>query len=301
MSIHTKAGYVAIIGKPNTGKSTLINTIIGTKLSIVTPKPQTTRKRVLGIYSDESQQIIFLDTPGLLVPRYKMHIAMMDYVDISISESDIIIYLCDISRCSVGASIPSHILKLLNVIKKSGKQIVCVLNKIDLLSDVKLSLPIIAEMTSLDLFSEIIPVSALKKSNIDRVLDIINNNLPISPFYYDADMLSTQPERFFVSEIIREQVFLLYGAEIPYSSEVNIIEFKERSVGKWYINVEIIVEKTTQKSIIIGNKGEKLKSVLEKSRKAIEEHLGVGVYLDTFVKVRPKWRNNKTYLQSYGY
>ena len=301
MSIQTKAGYVAIIGKPNTGKSTLMNAIIGAKLSIVTPKPQTTRKRVLGIYSSDNMQIIFLDTPGILSPKYKMQTTMMDYVSASINEADCVIYICDASKYRKEQIIPTSIKNTLAKIKKAKKKIICILNKLDLLKDVKETLPMIADMNSLNIFSDVIPISALKKSNIKNVLDAISNYIPFMPFYYDAEMLSTQPERFFVSEIIREHIFLSYGDEIPYSTEVNIVEFKERQVGKWYINIEIIIEKTSQKGIIIGKNGEKLKTLLEKSRQAIEDHLQVGVYLEAFVKVRPKWRNNTTFLKSFGY
>ena len=296
----TKAGYVAIIGKPNAGKSTLMNAIVGAKLSIVTPKPQTTRKRVLGIYSDDNMQIVFLDTPGILSPKYKMQEAMMNYVSSSVYEADCVIYICDASKYKEGQLKQGSIKNTLAKIQKD-KKIICILNKLDLLRDVKETLPMIAEMNSLELFSDIIPISALKENNIKNVVDTISNYLPVMPFYYDAEMLSTQPERFFVSEIIRERIFLSYGEEIPYSTEVNIIEFKEREVGKWYINVEIIIEKTSQKGIIIGKNGEKLKSLLADSRHAIEEHLQVGVYLEAFVKVRPKWRNSNTFLKSFGY
>ena len=297
----TKSGYVAIIGIPNAGKSTLMNAIIGSKLSIVTPKPQTTRKRVLGIYSDENTQIIFLDTPGILTPKYKMQSAMMDYVSHSIDEADCIIYIYDVSKYKPQNAIKQNIKNILTKINSSNKKIICLLNKLDLLRDVKEILPIIADMNSLNLFSDIIPISALKESNIKDVIKTITNYLPNNNFYYDAELLSTQPERFFVSEIIRENIFFAYNEEIPYSTEVNIVEFKEREYGKWYINAEIIIEKNSQKGIIIGKNGEKLKSLMEHSRKAIEEHLQVGVYLEVFVKVRPKWRNNSTYLKSFGY
>jgi GTP-binding protein Era len=301
MSIETKSGYVAIIGKPNVGKSTLMNAIIGAKLSIVTPKPQTTRKRVLGIYTEEITQIIFLDTPGILNPKYKMQSAMMNYVSISIDEAECIIYIYDVSKYKPQYAISNDVKNILTKINQTNKKIICILNKLDLLNDVKKMLPIIAEMNSLNLFSDIIPISALKKNNIKDVTKTIRNYLPNAPFYYDVEMLSTQPERFFVSEIIRENIFFYYKEEIPYSTEVDIIEFKERERGKWYINAEIIIEKKTQKGIIIGKNGEKLKLLMERSRASIEEHLQMDVYLEVFVKVRPKWRNNIVHLKSFGY
>jgi len=301
MSVKTKAGYVAIIGKPNVGKSTLMNATIGAKLSIVTPKPQTTRKRVLGIYTQENVQIIFLDTPGILAPKYKMQSAMMDYVSSSIDEADCIIYMLDVTKYKPQHAVTENVKNILNKIYLANKKIICLLNKLDLLKDVKEVLPIIAEINSLKLFADIIPISALKENNTQNIIKTITNYLPDAKFYYDAEMLSTQPERFFVSEIIRENIFYMYGDEIPYSTEVNIIEFKERNYGKWYINSEIIIEKTSQKSIIIGKNGDKLKALMERSRSAIEEHLQTGVYLEVFVKVRPKWRDNTTFLKSFGY
>ena len=301
MSEKTKAGYVAIIGKPNAGKSTLMNSIIGTKLSIVTPKPQTTRKRVLGIYTNENTQIIFLDTPGILTPKYKMQSAMMDYISSAVDEADCIVYICDVTKFRSGQAIPNNAKDILTKINKSNKKIICLLNKFDLLNNVKETLPMIDEMNSLNLFSDIIPISALKESNIKDIIKTIDNYIPDAPFYYDSEMLSTQPERFFVSEIIRENIFFSFGEEIPYSTEVNIIDFKEREYGKWFINAEIIIEKNSQKGIIIGKNGEKLKTLMERSRMAIEEHLQVGVYLEVFVKVRPKWRNNPVFLKSFGY
>jgi GTP-binding protein Era len=230
-----------------------------------------------------------------------MQSAMMDYISHSIDEADCIIYICDITKYKSQNPIPKNVENILKKINLSNKKIICILNKFDLLTDIKETLPIIADMHSLNLFSDIIPTSALKKNNLKDVIGTIINYLPNSQFYYDAEMLSTQPERFFVSEIIRENIFFAYSDEIPYSTEVNIVEFKEREVGKWYINAEIIIEKNSQKGIIIGKNGEKLKTLVEHSRKAIEEHLQVGVYLEVFVKVRAKWRNDTTFLKSFGY
>lgn len=297
--VQTKAGYVAIIGKPNAGKSTLMNSIIGTKLSIVTAKPQTTRKRILGIYSEDNVQVVFLDTPGIINPKYEMQKTMMGYVDKSVEESDAILVLIDLTKFENFESYFSS--ELTDVLKKSIRPKILLINKIDTYKDVKDVLPLIKSISELGLFNEIYPISALKGENLKTLIPTIAKYLPTSEFYYDPELLSTQPERFFVSEIIREQVFILYAKEIPYSTEIAIVEFKERENGKWYISAEIIIERGTQKRIIIGEKGAKLKEVGERSRKAIEEHLGVPVYLDIFVKVREKWRNSTGMLKSFGY
>ena len=298
-AIETKAGYVAIIGKPNAGKSTLMNSLIGANLSIITHKPQTTRKRVLGIYTEGNTQIVFLDTPGVLTPKYEMQETMMRYVRNSIEEADCLILIYDITKFNQLDPIPEELLVFFKDIRKKT---ILILNKIDLLKDVKETLPIIATFDKMQLFADIIPVSALKENDLEkRLIPVISEYIPKSHFYYDKELISTQPERFFVSEIIREAILLSYHEEIPYSTEVHIFDFKERDFGKWYINAEIIVEKQTQKKIIIGSNGEKLKTVLERARKNIEEHLEQEIYLDVFVKVRNKWRDKPSMLRSFGY
>ena len=296
----TKSGYVAIIGKPNAGKSTLMNALMGLKLSIVTDKPQTTRKRVLGIYSDADTQIIFLDTPGILKPRYELQRSMMKYVDDAAEEADILAVMIDLPKYIED---PENYFsqEFLEIIQKIKRPKVLLINKIDLTENVKSVLPVIEETAKTGYFDDIVPISALKASNLDQLTEALEKHLPKGPFYYDPELLSTQPQKFFVSEIIREQVFNEYQQEIPYSTEVNVVEFKERETGKWYISAEIIVERGTQKGIIIGAKGSKLKIVGRKSRLEIEEYLQMPVYLDLFVKVREKWRNNKNLLRSYGY
>ncbi len=296
----TKSGYVAIIGKPNAGKSTLMNALMGLKLSIVTDKPQTTRKRVLGIYSDADTQIIFLDTPGILKPRYELQKSMMKYVDDAAEEADILAVMIDLPKYTKD---PENYFstEFLEIIQKIKRPKILVINKIDLTENVKSVLPVIEETAKTGYFDEIVPISALKASNLAQLIEAIDKHLPKGPFYYDPELLSTQPQKFFVSEIIREQVFKEYQQEIPYSTEVNVVEFKERETGKWYISAEIIVERSTQKGIIIGAKGSKLKKVGKKSRIEIEDYLQMPVYLDLFVKVREKWRNNKNLLRSYGY
>lgn len=291
---NTKSGYVALVGKPNVGKSTLLNNILGTKLSIVTAKPQTTRKRILGIHTFENCQIVFLDTPGMLRPKYEMQKAMMSYVTTSLEEADIVAYIVDIADAEE-TFIPDEIRNI------KDKPILLLVNKTDLFKDIKHVLPIISNYSKTGIFKEIIPMSGLKGSNVNELLQIIKKYLPESEFYYDPEMLSTQPERFFVSEIIREFIFNYYKQEIPYSTEVSIIEFKERVQGKWYISAEIIIERQSQKPILIGKGGSKLKQIGELARIEIEEHLGTPVYLELFVKVRDKWRSKPGMLKSFGY
>lgn len=297
--METKTGYCAIIGKPNAGKSTLLNSITGAKLSIVTPKAQTTRKRVLGIFSSETTQIIFLDTPGLLKPKYKMQDKMMDYVDNSIEEADVVTFIIDAEKFRDFKSYfkGEHLQKFMNI----NKPIIVLLNKMDLMIDKRNILPIIAEINKNLKCHSIIPISALKNEHLELYISEIEKFIPEGPFLYDPDQLSTLPERFFVSELIREVVFKQFYDEVPYSAEVNITEFKEREMGKWFISAEIIVERDTQKAMIIGKYGDKIKEVGELARNEIEKHLEMGIYLELFVKVRKNWKDNPTFLRSYGY
>ncbi len=295
----TKCGYIALIGVPNVGKSTLLNSLVGTKLSIVTPKPQTTRKRVVGVRTDEDSQMIFLDTPGIVEPRYELHRVMMQYVDFAIAEADIIGYMIDVSiHKKPDTSIDGEVKEKLGTFKK---HLILILNKIDLLKDSKLVLSIIEEYNKLGLFKEFVPISATKLAGIDELIKVFKQYLPEGEFLYESDILSTQTERFFIAELIREKLFTMYKDEVPYSTEVQILEFKEREKGKWYISAEIIVEKETQKPIIIGAGGSRIKKLGEQTRKEIESHLGVAVYLELFVKVRKNWRNNKNMLKYFGY
>lgn len=295
----TKAGFVAIIGKPNVGKSTLLNAILGSKLSIVTPKPQTTRKRILGIYTHEATQMVFFDTPGILKPRYQMHHSMMSYINDSIATADVVLVMLDGSKDN--QSFEFFNTQFLDTLKNLGKPIVVAINKMDVVRYKATVLPMMAHIHESGIVQDIVPLSALTSDNVDALLKVLTQHIPEHEFYYDADLLSEQPERFFVSELIREVVFTSYRDEIPYSTEVQIVEFKEREVGKWYISAEIIVERGTQKGIIIGKGGAALKGVGEKARHAIEKHLEQPVFLELFVKVREDWRNNNTYLSSYGY
>jgi len=295
--MQTKCGFVAIIGKPNEGKSTLLNAILGTKLSIITPKPQTTRKKILGIHTINNLQIIFTDTPGIIKPKYELQKVMMDYVDESIKECDLLIYLIAADKL-IEKDIPGYMIDLLN--NYQNKKI-AVINKIDLLENKKDVLPYIAKMHSMNIFEDIVPISALHNDNVDRMLEVITKFIPEAPFLYDDDMLSTQNERFFVSEIIRETIFEEFEEEIPYSTEVQINTFNEREGQKWFIAADIIIERTSQKKIIIGENGAGIKKIGAISRQKIEEHLGAEIFLQLFVKVRNKWRDDKSKLKFMGY
>lgn len=294
-----KCGYIALIGVPNVGKSTLLNALVGTKLSIVTPKPQTTRKRVVGVRTDEDSQMIFLDTPGIIDPKYELHRVMMQYVEFAIAEADLIGFMIDVST----QKDPREAIKdeVEEKLQTTTKPMILILNKIDLLENSKLVLPIIEEYNKLNLFKEFVPISATKLAGVDELIKVFKQYLPEGEFLYDEEILSTQNERFFVAEQIREKLFTMYKDEIPYSTEVQIVEFKERQKGKWYISAEIIVEKETQKPIILGAGGNRIKRLGEVARKQIEAHLGVPVYLELFVKVRKNWRNNKNLLKYFGY
>lgn len=295
----TKFGHVAIIGRPNAGKSTLMNAILGAHLSIVTPKPQTTRKRVLGIYTDEEAQLVFFDTPGLLKPQYVMQRAMMGYIDESLAEAEIICVIVDTVKCVERGTVLDPM--VLSLLKRHKRPSILVMNKMDAVKIRKEALPLVEEARSSGIFAKAIAISARDEKYIDDLIAMLKDLAPEGHALYDADALSTQPERFFVAELVREVVFKRFEDEIPYATEVDIVEFKEREGGKWYVAADIIVERDTQKGILIGAKGTALKTVGEEARAAIEEHLQHPIYLELFVKVRGAWRNDRTQLASFGY
>ncbi|GIV59667.1 MAG: GTPase Era [Rhodothermaceae bacterium] len=286
-----RSGYVAIIGKPNVGKSTLLNALLGRKLAIVTPKPQTTRHRILGIRSDERAQIIFLDTPGIIKPRYRLQEAMMRDVAGAIRDADLLLFMADATRDRPDTFSLEHL---------GDRPALLVLNKMDLIRQEE-ALPLVKAYTELRSFEEVIPISALQGTNLDRLLEAIIARLPVGPPFYPRDMLSEHPERFFIAEIIREKIFQQYRDEIPYSTQVNIVTYQERPEGKDFIDAEIVVERDTQKAILIGKGGRALKRVGQAAREDIEAFLGKPVYLQLHVKVRADWRNTDTYLRAYGY
>ena len=297
--INTKAGYVTIIGRPNVGKSTLMNRMLGEKLSITTHKPQTTRKRVLGILDEENYQIIFLDTPGILNPAYLLQKKMLEYVFQSVDDADVLLLLLDIDSDPTGELTFSNedAVKLLEKFK--GPKIAAI-NKVDLADEEKVR-TLITLLEDKNIFQEILPISAVVGYNIDKLLNLLIEYLPESPKYFPSDQISDEPERFFVAEIIREKIFEQYKDEIPYSSEVLIEDFKEREKGKDYISAVIVVERETQKPIIIGRNGEAIKKLGKNAREAIEQFLHRPVYLELRVKVRKDWRQNPALLKSFGY
>lgn len=295
----TKAGFVTIVGKPNVGKSTLMNKLIGEQLSIITDKPQTTRKRILGILSDANYQIIFLDTPGILNPKYLMQEKLSEYINHSVKDADIIVFI-------ISSKNPADEIKIfedeqiLKIVKRKNKKKILLINKIDLLNETLVQAGL-KNFEKLDYFDEIIPISALEEYNIEKVLDGIIKFLPEHPKYYPDDQLTDEPEKFFVSEIIREKILEIYHDEIPYSVEVVIEEFKERDKGKDFISAVIMVERESQKPIIIGKKGASIKKLGNHSRAAIEKFLLREVYLELRVKVSENWRKNENALKRFGY
>jgi GTPase len=289
-----RVGYVAIIGKPNVGKSTLMNRLLGAKLSIVTPKPQTTRRRILGIKTGDNHQVIFLDTPGLLEPKYLLQKTMVESAQESMEMADLIVWMAD------AASVTEQDEKILVLLKSLKHRKIAVINKVDLVEKTSL-LPLIERLSGLALFEEIVPVSALKNDGLDRLFSLIQNRLPRGEAFYPSDVMSDEPERFFVSEIIREAVFMLYKEEIPYATTVQVEEFLERPGRKDYIRAVIFVEQDSQKGILIGKGGLALKRVGQKSRAAIEAFLERPVFLEMVVKVKPKWRNEPGAMREFGY
>ncbi|WP_411275151.1 GTPase Era [Daejeonella sp.] len=287
-----KAGFVSLVGKPNVGKSTLMNALVGEKLSIVTPKAQTTRHRILGIVNEDDYQIVFSDTPGIIKPVYGMQESMMSFVNGSLVDADIILFVTDINEKYDENDV-------LEKLAKTTSPIAVVINKIDK-SNEDLVKGKIAYWEETLKPKAVFAVSALHDHNVPAVMQFIMDNLPEHPAYYDKDTLTDRNERFFVSEIIREKVFKLYEKEIPYSTEVIITAFKEEP-KIIRISSEIIVERDSQKNIIIGKAGEMLKKVGTYARKDMEEFLQKKVFLEMFVKVIPDWRNRKNYLKSFGY
>jgi GTP-binding protein Era len=285
-----RSGYVAIIGLPNAGKSTLLNAMVGQKLSIVSPKVQTTRHRIAGFFTDERMQIVFLDTPGILEPRYALHRSMMQAVERSISEADVLLLLVE------PWNIPQ--VELLSRFAQEKSRLLVVLNKIDTAPEEKQTEAVTALAASgLDVDFRI---SALQGTGLDELKNALFNKLPPGPPLYPEDQLSEHPERFFFSEFIREQVFLQTREEIPYAVAVDIRRVDE-SKKKTEIDADIICERESQKMILIGRGGETLKRIGIQSRATIEQFLGKDVVLKLFVKVRPDWRNNRVLLRSYGY
>lgn len=294
-----KSGFVSIIGKPNVGKSTLMNALIGERLSIITNKPQTTRKRILGILTANNYQIIFLDTPGILNPEYLLQERMLEYVFQSVKDSDVILVIIDVDSDPSGSKTFSDE-RVKEILKESNTKKILLLNKIDLSNQPDIE-KLINQYSEKSNFEKVIPISAKEGFNLENVIDAIVELLPEHPKYFPEDQITDENERFFVTEIIREKVFERYREEIPYSTEVLIEEFIERDNAKDYISAVIVVEKETQKPIILGAKGEAIKKLGQSAREEIEKFLQREVYLGLRVKVREKWRSNPNLLKNFGY
>ncbi len=296
--MNNKAGFVTILGLPNAGKSTLLNVLLGQKLSITTKKPQTTRKKILGILSEDDYQIIFLDTPGILKPSYLLQQKMMNIVNKASHDADIYIYIMDVSDDPTGEKLFSE--EVIQSSLKTDKPKLLIINKVDLSNQENIVL-LLQKFDAENKFDAVIPISASLAYNISSVLSQIIERLPEHPKYYPDDIVADESERFFVSEIIREKIFELYQEEIPYSTEVRISDYKEREAGKDLIRAIIIVERDSQKGIIIGKNGEAIKRLGGMARKDIESFLQREVFLDLRVKVKSKWRSNENMLRSFGY
>ncbi|MFB6343598.1 GTPase Era [Saccharicrinis sp. FJH62] len=288
-----KAGFVNIVGNPNVGKSTLMNLFVGERLSIITNKSQTTRHRILGIINGEDFQIIFSDTPGVVKPHYKLQESMLKFSNSALEDADILLYVTDVVETK------EKNIEFIEKVNKTDAHQIVVINKIDLTDQKKLEELVDYWKQQLPK-AEIYPISALHKFNADLLFKRIVSLLPDSPPYFEKDALTDRPERFFISEIIREKIFERYKEEVPYSTEVNIEQFKEDK-KIIHINAVILVERDSQKGIIIGNQGKALKGVGTEARKDIEKFLGKQVFLQIFVKVQKDWRNNDNQLKQFGY
>lgn len=288
-----KAGFVNIIGAPNVGKSTLMNELVGERLSIITSKAQTTRHRILGIVNDDDHQIVFSDTPGIVDPAYKMHEGMMSFVKSAISDADVLLVMVEAKEKNFKDK------DILERLQKTSTPIILLINKIDQLEQDELESKVAFWKEQLPK-AKIFPIAALHNFNVDQVLLEIKSLLPESPPFFDKDALTDKPEKFFVSEIIREKILLNYKKEIPYSCEVEVEAFKEEP-NIIRIRAVIMVIRDSQKGIIIGHQGKGLKKVGTEARKDIENFFDKKVFLELYVKVNKDWRNNEHQLKRFGY
>ena len=288
-----KAGFVNIVGNPNVGKSTLMNQLVGERISIATFKAQTTRHHIMGIVNTDDCQIVFSDTPGVLKPNYKMQEMMLASSESALKDADILLYVTDVVEN------PEKNLDFLDKVRKMAIPVLLLINKIDE-SDQKTLGDIVARWHALLPNAEILPLSAKNKFGVDILLKRIKELLPESPAYFDKEQLTDKPARFFVSEIIREKILLYYDKEIPYSVEVRVERFKEDDT-KIHVNAIIYVERDSQKGIIIGHQGVALKKVNTESRKTLERFFGKKIFLETFVKVDKDWRSSQRELDNFGY
>lgn len=291
-----KAGFISIVGKPNVGKSTLMNQLVGEKLSIITSKAQTTRHRIMGIVNGETPdfdfQLVYSDTPGIIKPVYELHNSMMEFVHGSIEDGDVILFVTDIYERYDEEDV-------INKLKNAQNPIVLIINKIDLASEEDIKEKI-AHWESVFTPKEILTISALNGDGVSNLMDRILTYLPVHPPYFPKDELTDKPERFFAAEIVREKIFLNYKKEVPYSCEVVITAFKE-SEDIIRISSEIYVERATQRAILLGHKGERIKKVGTDARLEMEKFFGKKVFLEQYIKVEPDWRQQKAKLMGFGY
>ena len=288
-----KAGFVNIVGNPNVGKSTLMNQLVGEKLSIATFKAQTTRHRIMGIVNTEDSQIVFSDTPGVLKPNYKMQEMMLQFSESALADADILLYVTDVVED------PEKNMDFLEKVSKMSIPVILLINKIDE-SDQKNLGKLVTKWHGLLPKAEILPISAKNKFGTDILLKRVHELLPESPAFFDKDQLTDKPAKFFVSEIIREKILRYYDKEIPYSVEVVVERFKEDD-RQIHINAVIYVERSSQKGIIIGHQGMALKKVSTEARKSLERFFDKKIFLETFVKVDKDWRNSQKELKHFGY
>lgn len=288
-----KAGFVNIVGNPNVGKSTLMNQLVGEKISIATFKAQTTRHRIMGIVNTDDMQIVFSDTPGVLKPNYKMQEMMLHFSESALADADILLYVTDVVEN------PEKNIDFLEKVGKMDIPVILLINKIDE-SDQKKLVELVERWHSLLPKAEILPISAKNKFGIDVLMKRIQELLPESPAYFDKNQLTDKPAKFFVTEIIREKILRYYDKEIPYSVEVVVERFKEET-KQININAVIYVERDSQKGIIIGHQGMALKKVSTEARKSLERFFDKKIYLETFVKVDKDWRNSQKELNYFGY
>lgn len=288
-----KAGFVNIVGNPNVGKSTLMNLLVGERISIATFKAQTTRHRIMGIINTDDMQIVFSDTPGVLKPNYKLQESMLQFSESALQDADVLLYVTDMVET------PDKNADFLEKVSRMKAPVLVLINKIDLSNQQDLTKKVEEWHEALP-EAEIIPISAMHRFNVDMVLARIKELLPESPAYFDKDQWTDKPARFFVTEIIREKILLYYDKEIPYSVEVVVESFKEQPKNI-HINAVIYVERDSQKGIIIGHQGVALKKVSTEARKSLEKFFGKSIYLEIFVKVDKDWRNSDRALRSYGY
>lgn len=288
-----KAGFVNIVGNPNVGKSTLMNQLVGEKLSIATFKAQTTRHRIMGIVNTEDTQIVFSDTPGVLKPNYKMQEMMLQFSESALADADILLYVTDVIED------PEKNMDFLEKVSKMSIPVILLINKIDESDQKKLG-DLVMKWHGLLPNAEILPISAKNKFGIDILLKRVHELLPESPAFFDKDQLTDKPAKFFVSEIIREKILRYYDKEIPYSVEVVVERFKEDD-RQIHINAVIYVERSSQKGIIIGHQGMALKKVSTEARKSLERFFDKKIFLETFVKVDKDWRNSQKELKHFGY